>query len=174
MDVLGIAEGSVVADLGAGSGWFTIRLADRVKPNGKVYAEDVQPQMIEAIKRRVQRENLQRIVETRLGDQEDPQLPPNSLDAVLIVGTYYEMDQPVALLRSVARALKKDGKIGVIDFTMDGGGPGPPMEERVAPERVIRDANAAGLQLIARPNLLRYQYILVFGKPSDPTPRPAK
>jgi ubiquinone/menaquinone biosynthesis C-methylase UbiE len=171
MDVLGIAEGSVVADLGAGSGWFTIRLADRVKPNGKVYAEDVQAQMIEVIKRRVQRENLQRIVETKLGDQIDPQLPPDSLDAVLIVGTYYEMEQPVVLLRNAARALKKNGKIGIVDFTMDGGGPGPPMEERVDPERVIRDANAAGLQLIARPNFLRYQYMLVFGKPDAPTRR---
>jgi arsenite methyltransferase len=173
MDALGIAEGSVVADLGAGSGWFTIRLADRVKPNGKVYAEDVQPQMIEAIKRRVQRENLQRYVETKLGNQEDPQLPLDSLDAVLIVGTYYEMDRPVALLRSVARALKQDGKIAIIDFTMAGGGPGPPMEERVDPERVIREANAAGLRLIARPNLLRYQYVLVFGK-SDVSTRRAK
>lgn len=171
MDVLGIAEGSVVADLGAGSGWFTIRLADRVKPNGRVYAEDVQAQMIEVIKRRVQRENLQRIVETKLGDQIDPQLPHDSLDAVLIVGTYYEMEQPVALLRNAARALKKNGKIGIVDFTMDGGGPGPPMEERVDPERVIRDANDAGLRLIARPDFLRYQYMLVFGKPDVPMPR---
>jgi ubiquinone/menaquinone biosynthesis C-methylase UbiE len=171
MDALGIAEGSVVADLGAGSGWFTVRLADRVKPTGKVYAEDIQPQMIEVIKRRVQRENLQRIVETKLGNPVDPQLPTNQLDAVLIVGTYYEMEQPVALLRNAARALKTDGKIGIIDFTMDGGGPGPPMEERVDPERVIRDANAAGLQLIARPDLLRYQYMLIFGKPDTTTGR---
>jgi predicted methyltransferase len=171
MDVLGIAEGSVVADLGAGSGWFTIRLADRVKPNGMVYAEDVQPQMLEAIKRRVQRENLQRFVVTKLGNPEDPQLPVNSLDAVLMVGTYYEIEQPIVLLRNAARALKKDGRIAIIDFTMDGGGPGPPMEERVDPERVIREANAAGLRLIARPNLLRYQYMLVFGKPDTSTRR---
>ena len=171
MDVLGIAEGSVVADLGAGSGWFTIRLADRVKPNGKVYAEDIQPQMIEVIKRRVVRENLQRIVETKLGNPTDPQLPPDSLDAVLIVGTYYEMEQPVALLRNAVRALKSTGRIGIIDFTMDGSGPGPPMEERVDPERVIRDADAAGLRLIARPNFLRYQFMLVFGKPDASTRR---
>ena len=171
MDALQIAEGSVVADLGAGGGWFTVRLARRVGPNGRVYAEDIQPQMIEAIKRRVQRENLQRFVETKLGNPLDPQLPENSLDAVLIVGTYYEMEQPIALLRNAARALKKDGKIAIIDFTMAGGGPGPPMEERVDPERVIREANAAGLRLIARPNLLRYQYMLVFGKPDVPTRR---
>jgi len=170
MDALGIAEGSVVADIGAASGWFTIRLAFRVGPNGKVFAEDIQPQMIEVIKRRVQRENLQRTVEVKLGTPDDPKLPANALDAVLIVGTYYEMDQPIALLRNAARALKPNGRIGIVDFTKDGGGPGPPMDERVDPERVIRDANAAGLTLIARPNMLRYQYMLVFGKTGQ-TPR---
>ena len=144
---------------------------DRVRPNGKVYAEDIQPQMIEVIKRRVVRENLQRIVETKLGTADDPKLPPDSLDAVLIVDTYHEMEQPVALLRNVARALKTTGRIGIVDFTMAGGGPGPPMDERVDPERVIREADAAGLRLIARPNFLRYQFMLVFGKPDASTRR---
>src|SRR5206468_4477302 len=83
MDALGIADGSIVADLGAGGGWFTVRLARRVGPNGLVYAEDIQPQMIDAIKRRVQRENLGN-VKTLLGTASDPQLPAG-LDAVLIV-----------------------------------------------------------------------------------------
>jgi ubiquinone/menaquinone biosynthesis C-methylase UbiE len=166
MDALGIAEGSVVADLGAASGWFTIRLARRVGPSGKVYAEDIQPQMIEVIRRRVQRENLSRIVEVTPGTADDPKLPRNALDAVLIVDTYYEMEQPVMLLRNVARALKPTGRIGIINFTKDGGGPGPPMDERVDADRVIREANAAGLELIARPDILRYQYLLVFAKPA--------
>jgi ubiquinone/menaquinone biosynthesis C-methylase UbiE len=167
MDALGIAEGSVVADLGAGSGWFTIRLARRVRPTGKVYAEDIQPQMIEVIKRRVARENLQRTVEFKLGTAEDLRLPENALDAALIVDAYHEMDQPVQLLRSAARALKQEGRIGIVEFTKSGGGPGPPMEERVDPDRVIREAKAAGLRLIAQPNILRYQYMLVFGKPEQ-------
>src|SRR5918996_478291 len=75
MDALLIAEGSTVADLGAGGGWFTIRLANRVGPNGKVYAEDVQPQMIEAIRRRVERTPLKDVVVTVLGTQSDPRLP---------------------------------------------------------------------------------------------------
>jgi ubiquinone/menaquinone biosynthesis C-methylase UbiE len=167
MDALGIAEGSVVADLGAGSGWFTIRLARRVRPTGKVYAEDIQPQMIEVIKRRVARENLQRTVEFKLGTAEDLRLPENALDAALIVDAYHEMDQPVQLLRSAARALKQEGRIGIVEFTKSGGGPGPPLEERVDPDRVIREAKAAGLRLIAQPNILRYQYMLVFGKPEQ-------
>ena len=172
MDALNIAEGSFVADLGAASGWFTIRLARRVGPNGRVYAEDIQPQMIEVIKRRVPRENLSyNNVETTLGTAEDPKLPIGKLDAVLIVDAYHEMSRPVALLRNAARALKPDGRLGIVEFNMAGGGPGPDMDERVDPERVIREANEAGLHLLARPDLLRYQYMLVFGKRPVPAPR---
>ncbi|MCA1561844.1 MAG: methyltransferase domain-containing protein [Acidobacteria bacterium] len=163
MDALGIADGSAVADLGAGGGWFTIRLAERVGPNGVVYAEDIQRQMIESIERRVKREGL-RNVRTVLGTASDPRLPAGALDAVLIVNAYAEMEQPVVLLSNVAGSLKPTGRIGIVDFTKDGGGPGPPMDDRVDPERIIRDANAAGLRLVARPQFLGYQYMLVFGK----------
>jgi ubiquinone/menaquinone biosynthesis C-methylase UbiE len=162
MDALRIAEGSVVADLGAGGGWFTIRLAERVKPNGIVYAEDVQPQMIEAIKRRVARTNLDN-VRFILGTELDPRLPA-PVDAVLIVDTYHEMQQPRVVLKNVAAALKPEGRIGIIEFKKDGWGPGPPMEERMDPETIIRDAEAAGLRLLSRETFLRYEYMLVFGK----------
>jgi ubiquinone/menaquinone biosynthesis C-methylase UbiE len=165
MDALGIADGSAVADLGAGGGWFTIRLAERVGPNGIVYAQDIQRQMIESIERRVKREGL-RNVRTVLGTASDPRLPSAALDAVLIVNAYPEIEQPVALLGNLAGSLKPRGRIGIVDFTKDGGGPGPPMDERVDPERIIRDANAAGLRLVARPQFLRYQYMLVFDKPT--------
>lgn len=164
MDELGIADGSVVADLGAGGGWFTIRLARRVGPNGVVYAEDVQHEMIEAMRRRVERLRLRDRVRFQLGKLTDPELPAGALDAALIVGTYPEMAQPVTLLRNLAKSLKPDGRVGIVDFTKEGGGPGPPMEERVDPERIIADARAAGLRLRSRPNFLRYQYMLVFGK----------
>lgn len=160
MDHLGIAEGSVVADLGAGGGWFTIRLARRVGPNGRVYAQDIQPEMIGAIRRRVDREELKN-VRTVLGTPQDPHLP-DPVDVVLIVDAYHEMEQPQALLGNVRRSLKPGGRVGIVEFTRDGHGPGPPMEERVDPERVIRDAAAAGLTLASRGNFLRYQYLLEF------------
>jgi ubiquinone/menaquinone biosynthesis C-methylase UbiE len=166
MDALGIGERSVVADLGAGGGWFTVRLARRVGPNGLVWAEDIQPQMIEAIERRVQREGLRDRVRTRLGTASDPRLPHASLDAALIVDAYHEMENPEMLLRNLAASLKPTGQVAIIEHTKNGGGPGPPMEERVDPELVIRDARAAGLELKARPDFLRYQYMLVFGKPT--------
>lgn len=161
MDALGVGEGVVVADLGAGSGWFTIRLANRVGPNGIVYAEDIQRQMIDSITRRVERLGLKN-VRTVLGTANDPRLPPGAVDAVLIVDSYHEMEQPVALLKNVARSLKPDGRIGIVNFTKDGGGPGPAIEYRVDPERVIADARAAGLELQSRPNFLKYHYMLVF------------
>ena len=160
MDALGIADGATVADLGAGGGWFTVRLARRVGPSGRVYAQDIQPQMIESISRRVSREGLTN-VSTVLGTADDPRLP-GALDAVLIVGTYPEISDPVTLLRRVAAALKPDGRIGIVDFTLEGGGPGPPLEERIEPTQVIENAGRAGLRLLAHERFLRYQYLLVF------------
>lgn len=161
MDALRIGEGSVVADLGAGGGWFTVRLARRVGPNGRVYAEDVQPQMIEAITRRVQREGLRNVI-PRLGTHDDPKLPAGGVDVVLMVDTYNEVEARVALLENIARALTPDGRIGIVNFKKDGGGPGPAMDERVDADEVIRDAQAAGLRLQSRETFLRYEYFLIF------------
>ena len=166
MDFLEIAEGSVVADLGAGGGWFTIRLANRVGPNGRVYAEDIQPEMISAISRRAERENLTNRVQTVLGTSLDPLLP-TPVDVVLIVDAYHEMDDPTALLRNVRKSLKPGGRVGIVEFKKDGYGPGRPMEERVDPDTVIADAKAAGLRLDARGDFLRYHYLLKFVADTD-------
>jgi predicted methyltransferase len=163
MDALGIADGSTVADLGAGGGWFTIRLARRVGPNGLVYAEDIQVEMLEATRRRVAREG-RRNVEPILGTPDDPRLPEGKLDAVLIVDAYHEMEYPVALLRNVRRTLKPAGRVGIVDYKKDGGGPGPPLEDRVDPEAVLRDATAAGLRLLRRETFLPYQFFIVLGR----------
>jgi ubiquinone/menaquinone biosynthesis C-methylase UbiE len=162
MDKLLIGEGSAVADLGAGGGWFTMRLAARVGPNGIVYAEDIQQQMIEAINKRIARAQL-RNVKTILGTQSDPRLPA-PIDAALINDAYHEMEQPVAVLRNVVRRLKPQGRIGIVEFKKDGWGPGPPMDERMDPERIVRDAEAAGLRLLSRETFPRYLYMLVFAR----------
>jgi precorrin-6B methylase 2 len=163
MDALGVGEGVVVADLGAGSGWFTIRLAGRVGPNGTVYAEDIQRQMIDSITRRVERLGLKN-VKTVLGTPSDPRLPA-PVDAVLIVDSYHEMEQPVALLKNVAGKLRPEGRVGIVNYKKEGGGPGPPIEDRVDPDRVIADARAAGLVLRSRETFLKYHYMLVFENP---------
>jgi ubiquinone/menaquinone biosynthesis C-methylase UbiE len=163
MDALDIADGAKVADLGAGGGWFTTRLAHRVGPNGVVYAEDIRREMIQSIKGRVLREGLTN-VQTILGTPDDPLLP-TGLRAVLIVDTFPQIRDRVGLLRHVARALAANGRLGVVDFKKDiGGGPGPAVEERVEPDAVVRDANQAGLKLRNHETFLRYQYLLVFVK----------
>jgi len=162
MDALGIADGSVVAELGAGGGWFTVHLARRVGPNGVVYAEDIQPQMIEYIGRRVQREGLTN-VRTVLGTAKDPRLPPG-LDVVLIMDVYQEIEDPVTLLQNVEQSLTPQGRIGIVNFIKGGGGPGPAPDERVDPEVVIRTATSAGLQLTSREIVQPFLYLLVFGR----------
>jgi ubiquinone/menaquinone biosynthesis C-methylase UbiE len=164
MDALGIADGARVADLGAGGGYFTIRLARRVGPNGIVYAEDIQPQMLGSIERRVEREQL-RNVRSVLGQPEDPNLPAGELDAVLIVDTFNAFEKPVAVLEHVREALKPGGRVGIIEYTKEGHGPGPAMEDRIDPDAVTTAARAAGLRLARRETFLRYQYMLVFEKP---------
>ena len=163
MDALGIVNGAVVADVGAGGGWFTVRLARRVGPTGIVYAEDIQPRMIDAIELRVMREGLGN-VRTTLGTPGDPKLPVGALNAVLIVDTYHEIEDPVTLLLNVTQALKPNGLVGIVDYKTDGGGPGPPIEERVDSAVILRDAETAGLQLLRRENFLTYQYLLVLSK----------
>lgn len=163
MDAMGIADASVVADIGAGSGWFTIRLARRVGPQGLVYSEDVQPEMIKAITRRVQKEGLTNVRAVR-GQNNDPRLPAGSLDAILVVDAYHEIEDRVTMLSNLARALKPQGRIGVVDFKLDGTGPGPTIEERVSPDVVVKDAAKAGLRLVRQEPFLQYQYFLIFGK----------
>jgi predicted methyltransferase len=168
MDKLRIADGSAVGEIGAGGGWFTMQLARRVGPNGMVWAEDVQPPMVDFIGRRVQRENLP-WVKPLLGTSTDPRLPPK-LDVVLIAFGYREMDDPerpkdiVTLFANAARSLGPQGCLGVVDFLPGSGGPGPEPQERVTPEEVIKTASAAGLNLLARDTIQPFVYLLVFGK----------
>lgn len=169
MDELNTSDGDYVADVGAGGGWFTIRLAYRVGPNGLVFAEDIQPEMIDSIQRRVAREDLQN-VRTCLGTAADPHLP-NGLDAVLMVDTYPQIPDPVSLLRSVRESLAPHGRLGIVDFKLDGaGGPGPDISERISPEVVKSQAAAAGLRLVSHKTFLKYQYLLVFARADANTP----
>jgi ubiquinone/menaquinone biosynthesis C-methylase UbiE len=163
MDALGIADGSVVADIGAGGGWFTIRLARRVQQKGLVYAEDVQPEMLDSISRRVTDQQL-RNVRMTLGTVDDPRLPPG-LHAALMVDLYPQLGDPITFLRNIAKSLAPDGRLGIVDFKTDGaGGPGPPLDQRLGPDVVKRHAAQAGLRLVKEETFLRYQYFLIFGK----------
>jgi len=141
MDILGIAPGKSVADIGAGSGWFTVRAARRIGEGGVVYAVDINPEAIRYIGERAQKEQLQN-VKTILSKAEDPLLPAGAVDAVLLLKTYHEVAQPVTLLRNLRAALRPGAKVGIIDRNGNGENHG------VAREIVIREARQAGYQLL--------------------------
>jgi predicted methyltransferase len=162
MDELHIADGSHVADVGAGGGWFTARLARRVGPNGTVYAEDVQKQMIEAIEQRARQEGLGN-VHAILSSTRDPMLPPN-LDAVLIVDAYGQFAYPIDVLEHIAAALAPNGRLGIVDFKAGESGPGPSADLRIDPDRIVADAARARLTVRSRETALRYQYLIIFGR----------
>ena len=162
MDALKIADGSSVADIGAAGGWFTVRLARRVGPNGVVYAEDIQPEMLEAIRRRLQRENISN-VRLVLGTTRDSRLP-HGLDAILMNDVYNAVENPIAVLKDAAESIKPQGRIGVVDFTPGAGGPGPEPEQRVDADIVIKGATAAGLHVISREAVPPFMFMVVLGR----------
>lgn len=165
MDALRIAENATVADVGAGSGFFTVRLARRVGPNGVVYAEDIQAPMLESIKRRVNREGLNNVV-TRLGTATDTNLPKGALDAVLVVDVYQDVGDEasrIRLLRHLADTLKPQGRIGIVNYKPGEGGPGPEASKRLDRAVVEAEVRAAGLRVLDG-TTLPFQYLLVVGR----------
>ncbi len=139
MDILGIKPGVSVADIGAGSGWFTVRAARRTG-NTKVYAVDINPTFLQHIRERAQREGFHNI-ETILDNDHDPLLPPNSVDSVLLLKTYHEVAQPVAFLKHLRKALKPGARVGIID--RNGKGDDHGIDAAV----VIDEARQAGYKL---------------------------
>ena len=156
MDILGIVPGKRVADIGAGSGWFTVRAAKRVGDAGTVYAVDINPEAITYIDSRMQRENLHN-VKPVLGKADDPRLP-GTVDAVLLLKTYHEVAQPIKLLHNLRSSLSTGAKVGVIDKNGSGENHG------VSKDIVIREATEAGYQLVQQEDFVKdgMDYFLVF------------
>lgn len=158
MDILGISSGKSVADIGAGSGWFTVRAAKRVGGTGLVYAVDINPEAIRYIAQRGAKEKLTNI-KTILSKPDDPLLPPNSVDAVLLLKTYHEVAQPVTLLRNLRSALRPGAKVGVIDRNGNG------EDHGVGSDVIIREAQQAGFRLSGQFDFVKadkMDYFLIF------------
>ena len=172
MDTLGIRAGSVVADVGAGGGYFTFQLAARVGPHGKVYAQDIVDSHLEKIRDRAKQEGLLQ-VETILGSQSDPRLPPGALDAILLVMTYHEMENYDAMLDGMARGLKPAGRLAVIDPQ---GKPNEPRssyakEHKMSKELVLQDAARHNLRIVREAKGFdsdenTHLFFLIFEKPT--------
>jgi cyclopropane fatty-acyl-phospholipid synthase-like methyltransferase len=158
MDILEITPGKTVADIGAGSGWFTVRAARRVTETGSVYAVDINPEATRYVDNRAKKEGL-RNVKTVLSNGDDPQLPANKIDSVLLLKTYHEVDKPVALLRNLRASLRPGAKVGIIDRNGNGENHG------VARDIVIKEASEAGYVLLSQYDFVKgdgMDYFLVF------------
>lgn len=159
MEHLRIAPGSVVADLGAGTGYFIAALSQRVGPSGKVLALDVEPKMIEHLARRAHDEHLGN-VEPRLVQPDDPELPAHGVSRILIVNTWHHIDARADYARHLAAALAPGGEVWVVDFTPESD-LGPPPEHRLSAARVVDELEAGGLDAeVVEAESLPKQYLV--------------
>jgi len=163
LDLIGIAKGSAVADVGAGAGYITWRMAQRVGPGGKVYASDIQPEMLELLKRNMRQRKLEN-VETVLGAYDDPKLPANAIDLIILVDVYHEFSEPQQMLRGMRAALKPDGRLVLLEYR--GEDPAVPIrpEHKMTVAQVKAELEPEGFRLDKLIDALPRQHILIFKK----------
>lgn len=161
LDAIGIAKGSTVADIGAGVGYMTWRLAERVGPGGKVYASDIQPEMLRQLSANMAARRITN-VEPVLGAVDDPKLPPNSLDLVLMVDVYHEFSEPQAMLRHIRAALRKDARVVLLEYRAED--PAVPIrpEHKMTVAQVKSELEPEGFRLDRVSEVLPRQHILIF------------
>jgi ubiquinone/menaquinone biosynthesis C-methylase UbiE len=160
---IGIARGTTVADIGAGAGYFTWRLAERVGPAGKVYANDIQPAMLELLRKNIEARHLAN-VETVLGVEDDPKLPAGRVDLVLLVDVYHEFSEPEKMLRKIRESLKPDGRLVLLEYRKED--PNIPIrpEHKMSVAEVRAEVEPEGFRFEKNLNTLPRQHILIFRK----------
>jgi SAM-dependent methyltransferase len=157
---LGLAAGQTACDVGAGPGYFTLRIARAVGPRGRVFAVDVEPAILGALRDRLAKASLRNVVPV-LALEDDPLLPDQACDLVLIVDTYHHFPDGPAYLRRLKRALRPGGRVVNIDYEKRETPVGPPLDHRLSRDEFLAEARSAGFQPIAEPRLLPHQYFIV-------------
>ena len=161
LTALNIKPGEIIADIGAGSGYFTFRLAHFVGDKGKVYAVDVSPDMILHINRRIRETKTTNIV-SLLADTDDPLLPDRSVNRFFICDVWHHVDNQTKYLSLMKKMLKPGGEVVMIDFHKKELPFGPPINMKIAREDLIKQMEASGFRLTKEHTFLPYQYFLVF------------
>jgi ubiquinone/menaquinone biosynthesis C-methylase UbiE len=159
--LLRIPPGAVVADVGAGSGYFTSRLARIVGPTGRVFANDLQPGMLDIIRRRIAREGATN-VEPVLGTVDDPHLPRGAIDLALMVDVYHEFSQPQAMLRRVRESLKPEGRLVLLEYRAEDVRVPIRPEHKMSVAQAKLEVEAEGYRLVSVNEELPWQHVLVF------------
>ena len=158
---LGLKPGEIIADIGAGSGYFTFHLARHVGEKGKVYAVDVSPEMILHVNRRIREQKVNNVV-SLLADPDDPLLPDQSVNRFFICDVWHHIDNPTKYLSLMKKMLKPGGEVVMIDFHKKELPIGPPMNMKIAREDLIRQMESNGYRLAKEHTFLPYQYFLLF------------
>jgi ubiquinone/menaquinone biosynthesis C-methylase UbiE len=164
LNVLNIAKGSVVADVGAGSGYMSVKLAARVGPTGKVYANDIQPEMLTLLQQRLAQMKITN-VETVLGTPTDPRLPAHALDLILMVDVYHEFQQPQLMLRQMREALKPGGRLVLLEYRKEDPSIPIKFEHKMSVAEARAELEAEGYKLTTVDESLPRQHILIFSSP---------
>jgi len=161
LDALDIAKGSTVADVGAGSGYFTVRLAARVGESGRVLATDLQPEMLDLLRTRLTDRHLTNVTLIQ-GAVDDPKLPPSSVDLVLLVDVYHEFSAPQRMLQRIREALKPDGRLVLLEYRKEDPGVPIRIEHKMTVAEAKAEVEAERFHLARVDERLPRQHILIF------------
>jgi ubiquinone/menaquinone biosynthesis C-methylase UbiE len=164
IESIALAADAEVADIGAGTGYFSVRLAERV-PEGRVFAVDIQPEMLDILRQRLAREDIDN-VEPVLGREDDPRLPSNSIDAALLVDAYHEFAYPREMMQGIVAALRPGGQVILVEYR--GEDPSIPIKplHKMTEAQARREMSAVSLRHVATLDVLPTQHILIFEKPA--------
>ena len=162
IDAMQLKPTDVVADIGAGTGYFSIRIAHKV-PQGSVIGEDIQPEMIDLMRDSIKRAGVAN-VRPLLGTTDDPHLPPGSVDKVLLVDAYHEFDQPLEMIRGIISGLKPDGQVVFVEYR--GEDPSVPIlpHHKMTEAQLSSEMAVVGLRLVRRYEELPWQHVLIYGR----------
>jgi len=169
---LGLRSGNTLADVGSGPGFFTLPAAEIVGAEGLVYAADIQGEMLTAVRSRAAQEGLTNVKLVMTSENSVP-IPPESCDMVLLAFTLNEIDQHASFLHRLARLLKPNGKLVILEWEKHEQPEGPPLVDRVAPDALSADATAAGLEIEKQESLNEHQYLFIL-IPVSAAPKPAE
>jgi len=158
---LDLRSGMNVADIGAGTGYFNRFFAAAVGPDGKIYAADIEPKMVEHMRERAEKEKTPNVIPTPAAP-DDPKLPAGAIDLIFICNTYHHIDDRLAYLQKLKGVLRPGGRIAIVDYLKRESVEGPPIEHRLAPEQVTGEFEEAGYRLLTQHDFLPKQYFLIF------------